>query len=60
MPQGYGGRITQEQADEINELLMRLSLIITDKRLRHLLAKLNKYLHDESGGLVTERVNWNS
>lgn len=51
--------MSPELASDINELFERLEKEVKDKRLRHLLAKLNRHLHDMSGGVVAE-VNWNS
>lgn len=51
--------MSPELAGEINELFERLEKEVKDKRLRRLLARLNKHLHETSGGMVTN-VNWNS
>lgn len=51
--------MSPELVADINELFGRLAKEVKDKRLRQLLAKLNKHLSDSSGGVVAY-VNWNS
>jgi hypothetical protein len=59
MPHAYGGAITAETVAEINELFVKLEEEVSDKRVRKMLDRLNKYLHNTSGGVIAY-VNWNS
>lgn len=51
--------MSQETVDALNELFALLAVKVQDKQVRHSLEKLNKRLHDESGGVIAF-VNWNS
>lgn len=58
-PQGYGGRMTPEEAIEINSLFTELEATIKTKKIRKVLEHLNKFLHAMSDGVIA-LVNWNS
>ena len=51
--------MSAEQIAEVNELFEKLGTSIKDKRLRHLLSRLNKQLNAQTNGAIT-MVNWNS
>lgn len=59
MPHGYGGRLTAEEAVEINDLFTQLAATVRVKKVRKILEKLNNFLSDMTDGVIA-RVNWNS